>query len=93
MDSSSQTLSPANNSGLDSDSDIYMPYASGHVEPEQLPTRTEESYHPTVSEGSGERNNGSANIYVDSAAHDSPISLTSGATPIPEEIAPAFGVL
>lgn len=93
MDSSSRTSSPANDSGSDSDSDIYMPYTSGHVEPEQLPTRTEESYYLTDSEGSGERNNGGANVYVDSAARDSPVSLTSGATPIPKEIAPAFGVL
>lgn len=50
---------------------------------------TEEYNYPTVSEGSGKRNNDDANIYVDSDACDSHRLDIS----IPEEIAPAFGVL
>ena len=73
-----------------------MPYPSGHVELEQLSAMKEDFNYPTVSEGGGERHNNNANVYVDSAddhACDSHISLTSGATPIPEEIARASRVL
>ena len=77
MGSSSRASNPANDSGSDSDLDIYMPSPSSHFEVEQLSTMTEEYNYPTVSEGSGKRNNDDANIYVDSDACDSPIGLTS----------------
>jgi hypothetical protein len=73
-----------------------MPYLSGHVEVEQLSAAEEGFNYPAVSEGSGERNNGDASVCVgstDECASDSQVSLTSDATPIPEEIAPAFGLL
>jgi len=75
-----------------------MPHPSSHVEVEQLSAMREEFNYPTASEGGGERNNNDANVYVDSAGDracepDVTVSLTSGATPIPEEITPASRVL
>jgi hypothetical protein len=65
-----------------------MPYSSGHVEVKQLSVAREEFNYPVVSEGSGERNNGDASDYVGSTDEHACdyLSLTSGATPIPEEI-------
>ena len=73
-----------------------MPYLSGHVEVKQLSAAEEESNYPAVSEGSGERNNGDASICVgstDECTSDSQVSLTSDATLIPKEIAPAIRLL
>lgn len=73
-----------------------MPYSSGHVEVKQLSVAEEEFNYPAVSKGSGERNDGDASICVgstDEHACNSQVSLTSDATLIPEEIAPAFGLL
>jgi hypothetical protein len=98
-DSSSRASSPDRDSTSDADSDIYVPYSSGHVEVEQLSeSEAEEEFnYPVVSEGSGERNDGDASVSsvgsTDEHACDSQVSLTSGATLIPEEIAPAFGLL
>jgi hypothetical protein len=60
-----------------------------------LSAAREEFNYPAVSEGSGERNNGDASVYVGSTDEHACdyLSLTSGATPIPEEITPASGLL
>lgn len=93
---SSLALSPnRSDSQSDSDSDIYMPDTSGHVEVEQFSATREDFSNLTVGEGGGEGNKGDANVYVDSAddhRFNSQVRLT-GATPIPEEILPAPGVL
>jgi hypothetical protein len=72
-----------------------MPYSSGHVEVEQLSAAREEFNYTAVSEGSGERNNGDASVSVGSADEHACdyLSLTSSATPIPKEIAPASELL
>jgi hypothetical protein len=71
-----------------------MPYSSGHVEVEQLSAAREEFNYPAVSEGSSKRNNGDASDYVGSTNEHTCgnyLSLTSGATLIPKEIAPCQG--
>ena len=95
MDLSSRASSPDHDSTSDADSDIYrMPYSSGHVEVKQLSAAREEFNYPVVSQGSGERNNGDASIYMGSTDEHTCdyLSLTSGATPIPK-ITPASGLL
>jgi hypothetical protein len=58
--------SPDHDSTSNADSDIYMPYSSGHVEVKKLSAAREEFNYLAVSEGSGERSNGDASVYVGS---------------------------